>query len=121
MKRFIGLLQEDLKSKLGMVVVIWYVLGMFCLLFSIKRTIPMGEVRSLYVGPGNTSFFVSAGIFGILMGAAAFHFLYSKLGRICILVCHLREYSCSRQDLSIISLFSQCRLLYAGCSSSAYR
>ncbi len=55
MQRFIGLLKEDLKNKLGMIVIIWYVLGMFCLLFSIKRTIPAGEVRSLYVGAGNTS------------------------------------------------------------------
>ena len=34
MQRFIGLLKEDLKNKLGMIVIIWYVLGMFCLLFS---------------------------------------------------------------------------------------
>ncbi len=78
MQRFIGLLKEDLKNKLGMIVIIWYVLGMFCLLFSIKRTIPAGEVRSLYVGAGNTSFFVSAVVFGILMGAVSFHFLCSE-------------------------------------------
>lgn len=78
MKRFISLLREDLKGKLGMIVVIWYILGMFCLVFSMKNTIPAGEVRSLYVGPGNTSFFVSAVIFGILMGALAFRFLYSE-------------------------------------------
>lgn len=79
MRGFKGLLWEDLKSKLGMSVVVWYVLGMFCLLFSMKRTIPVGEVRSLYVGPGNTSFFVSAVIFGSLMGAGTFRFLYSEV------------------------------------------
>lgn len=77
-KRFIGLLREDLKSKLGMIVVVWYVLGMFCLIFSIKMTIPTGEMRSLYVGAGNTSFFAAMIIFGILMGAGAFRFLYSE-------------------------------------------
>lgn len=55
-KRFLGLLKENLKSKLWMIVAVWYVFSMFCLLFSTKMTIPTGEVRSLYVGAGNTSF-----------------------------------------------------------------
>ena len=55
MKRFSGLVLEDLKSKLGMIAALWYSMGMFCLVFSLKTTIPVGEVRSLYVGPGNTS------------------------------------------------------------------
>ncbi len=56
MKRFLGLLEEDLKSKLWLVVANWYVFGMFCLILATKMTIPAGEVRSLYTGPGNTSF-----------------------------------------------------------------
>lgn len=77
-KRFSGLLKEDLKSKLGMIVAVWYVLGMFCLLFSMKMTVPTGEMRSLYVGAGNTSFFAAAIIFGVIMGAGTFRFLYSE-------------------------------------------
>ena len=72
MKRFKGLVWEDLKSKLGMVAAAWYSMGMFCFVFSMKTTIPTGEVRSLYVGPGNTSFFAVMVLFGILMGAGAF-------------------------------------------------
>lgn len=55
-KIVLGLWREDLKSKLWMIVAVWYLMGMLCLLFSAKMTIPEGEVRSLYVGPGNTSF-----------------------------------------------------------------
>lgn len=77
-KRFIGLLKEDFKSKLGMALIVWYVLGMFCLLFSMKMTVPTGEMRSLYVGAGNTSFFAAAIVFGVIMGAGAFRFLYSE-------------------------------------------
>lgn len=75
-KRFPGLLREDLKSKLGFVAASWYVLGMFCLLFSMKKAVPAGEIRSFYVGAGNTSFFLSAILFGVIMGAGAFRFLY---------------------------------------------
>lgn len=77
-KRFSGLLKEDLKSKLGMIVAVWYLLGMFCLLFSMKMTVPTGEMRSLYVGAGNTSFFAATIIFGVIMGAGTFRFLYSE-------------------------------------------
>lgn len=77
-KRFTGLLREDFKSKLGLTVAVCYVLGMFCLLFSMKMTIPTGEMRSLYVGAGNTSFFAAMVFFGIIMGAGAFRFLYSE-------------------------------------------
>ena len=77
-KRFSGLLREDLKSKLGMIVAVWYVLVMFCLLFSMKMTVPTGEMRSLYVGAGNTSFFAATIIIGIIMGAGTFRFLYSE-------------------------------------------
>lgn len=77
-KRFTGLLRADFKSKLGLAVIAWYVLGMFCLLFSMKMTIPTGEMRSLYVGAGNTSFFAAMILFGIAMGAGAFRFLYSE-------------------------------------------
>ncbi len=77
-KRFSGLLREDLKSKLGMIVAVWYVLGMFCLLFSMKMTVPTGEMRSLYVGAGNTSFFAATIIIGVIMGAGTFRFLYSE-------------------------------------------
>lgn len=61
-----------------MIVAVWYLLGMLCLLFSAKITIPTGEVRSLYVGPGNTSFFVSMILLGILMGAGAFPYLHAE-------------------------------------------
>lgn len=77
-KRFMGLLRENLKGKLWMIVAVWYVFGMFCLLFSTKMTIPTGEVRSLYVGAGNTSFFTGMLFFGILMGAGSFRCLYSQ-------------------------------------------
>ena len=78
MKRFTGLLREDLKRKLGMIAAAWYSMGMLCLVFSMKTTVPTGEVRSLYVGPGNTSFFAVMVLFGILMGAGAFRFLRSE-------------------------------------------
>lgn len=78
MRRFFGLLREDIKNKLGMIAVVWYSMGMLCLVFSMKTTIPTGEVRSLYVGPGNTSFFVVTVLFGVLMGAGAFRFLDSE-------------------------------------------
>lgn len=77
-KRFIGLLKEDFKSKLGIALIVWYVFGMFCLLFSMKMTVPTGEMRSLYVGAGNTSFFAATIIFGVIMGAETFRFLYSE-------------------------------------------
>lgn len=77
-KKFLGLLKENLKSKLWMIAASWYVFGMFCLLFSMKMTIPTGEVRSLYVGAGNTSFFAGMLIFGVLMGAGSFRYLYSQ-------------------------------------------
>ena len=50
MKRFTGLLREDLKRKLGMIAAAWYSMGMLCLVFSMKATVPTGEVRSLYEG-----------------------------------------------------------------------
>lgn len=78
LRRFTGLLREDLKSKMGMIAAVWYSMGMFCLVFSMKTTFPTGEVRSLYVGPGNTSFFAAMVLFGILMGAGAFRFLRSE-------------------------------------------
>lgn len=78
MKQLAGLWKEDLKSKRWMIAAVWYVFGMFCLLFSIKMTIPAGEVRSLYVGAGNTSFFAAMILFGILMGAGGFRYLYSE-------------------------------------------
>lgn len=77
-RRFIGLLKEDFKNKLWMVVAVWYAFGMFCLLLSVKMTIPTGEARSLYVGAGNTSFFAGMIFFGILIGGGTFHYLYSN-------------------------------------------
>ena len=61
-----------------MIVAVWYSLGMFCLLFSAKITIPTGEARSLYVGPSNTSFFAAMIVLGILMGADAFPYLCTE-------------------------------------------
>lgn len=61
-----------------MIVAVWYLMGMLCLLFSAKMTIPEGEVRSLYVGPGNTSFFAVMVILGILMGMGAFPYLKTQ-------------------------------------------
>ena len=78
MKRFLGLLEEDLKSKLWLVVANWYVFGMFCLILATKMTIPAGEVRSLYTGPGNTSFFAAMVLMGIVMGPCSFRYLYSE-------------------------------------------
>lgn len=46
-------------------------------MFATKATIPTGEVRSLYVGPGNTSFFVAMGVFGVMAGIFGFRYLYS--------------------------------------------
>lgn len=77
-KMFAGLLWEDLKSKLWLVFITWYIMGMFCLLFAVKITIPAGEARSLYVGAGNTSFFTAMVLLGILMGIMAFPYLYSR-------------------------------------------
>ena len=77
-KRLFGLWKEDLKNKLWMIVAAWYLLGMFCLLFSTKMTIPAGEVRSLYVGPSNTSFFAAMVALGILMGADTFRYLRTE-------------------------------------------
>lgn len=75
MKKLLGLQRENLKNKLWMVAAVWYLLGMICLLFSAKLTIPEGEARSLYVGPGNTSFFAMMVLLGILMGAGSFRYL----------------------------------------------
>lgn len=77
-KIVLGLWREDLKSKLWMIVAVWYLMGMLCLLFSAKMTIPEGEVRSLYVGPGNTSFFAVMILLGILMGIGAFPYLQTQ-------------------------------------------
>lgn len=98
MKRFLGLVLEDLKNKLWLAVVSWYVFGMFCLLFSTKTTLPVGEVRSLYVGAGNTSFFVAMLLLGILMGALAFQYLYSE----------------KKSDLYFSLPFSRGQLFWAG-------
>lgn len=76
-KLFLGLQREDLKSKSWLVLLSWYVMGMFCFLFATKNSIPEGEIRSLYVGPGNTSFFAVMTIFGILMGITGFRYLNS--------------------------------------------
>lgn len=76
MKKQLGLQRENLKNKLWMIAAAWYILGMICLLFSAKLTIPEGEVRSLYVGPGNTSFFAVMVLLGVLMGAGAFRYLH---------------------------------------------
>lgn len=101
-KRFTGLLKEDFKSKLWMVLAVWYVFGMFCLLLSVKRTIPQGEARSLYVGAGNTSFFAGMMLFGILAGAGTFHYLYSG----------------QKADLYFSLPFSGKQLFAAGCLNS---
>lgn len=76
-KMFLGLQKEDIKRKLWLVLLSWYILGMFCFLFATKTVIPAGEVRSLYVGPGNTSFFAAMVIFGIVMGITGFSYLNS--------------------------------------------
>lgn len=76
MKKLLGLQKENLKNKLWMIAAVWYLLGMICLLFSAKLTIPEGEARSLYVGPGNTSFFAMMVLLGILMGAGSFSYLH---------------------------------------------
>lgn len=61
-----------------MIVAVCYLFGMFCLLFSARLTIPAGEVRSLYVGPANTSFLAAMIVLGILMGAGAFPYLRTE-------------------------------------------
>lgn len=98
-KLFAGLLKDDLKNKLWMVLITWYVFGTFCLLFATKATIPAGEVRSLYVGAGNTSFFMAMIIFGILMGVFGFPYLYSQ----------------KKADLYFGLPFSRSQLFLAGC------
>lgn len=98
-KMFAGLLKEDLKGKLWLVLLTWYGLGMFCLLFAAKMTIPAGEARSLYVGAGNTSFFSAMIIFGILMGSMSFPYLYSQ----------------KKADLYFSLPFSRNQLFLAGC------
>lgn len=98
-KMFAGLLKEDLKGKLWLVLLTWYGLGMFCLLFAAKMTIPAGEARSLYVGAGNTSFFTAMIIFGILMGIMSFPYLYSQ----------------KKTDLYFSLPFSRNQLFLAGC------
>lgn len=77
-KMYVGLLKADLKRKLWLVLLSWYTFGMFCFLFATKATIPSGEIRSLYVGPGNTSFFAAMVIFGIVMGITGFRYLGSE-------------------------------------------
>lgn len=96
---FAGLLKEDLKNKLWLVLITWYVFGMFCFLFATKATIPAGEVRSLYVGAGNTSFFAAMLILGVLMGITAFPYLYSG----------------KKADLYFSLPFSRNQLFLAGC------
>lgn len=76
-KRFVSLLKEDFKSKLWLVLIIWYGLSMLCFLFAINTTIPLGNVRSMYVGAGNTSFFAAIFVLGIAMGITGFPYLYS--------------------------------------------
>lgn len=76
-KMFIGLQKEDVKRKLWLVLLSWYILGMFCFLFSTKTAIPAGEIRSLYVGPGNISFFAAMLLFGLVMGITGFSYLNS--------------------------------------------
>lgn len=98
-KLFTGLLKEDLKNKLWLVLTTWYVFGMLCLLFATKATIPAGEVRSLYVGAGNTSFFMAMIVLGILMGISGFPYLYSH----------------RKADLYFSLPFSRNRLFLAGC------
>lgn len=98
-KMFAGLLKEDLKGKLWLVLLNWYGMGMFCLLFATKVTIPEGEARSLYVGPANTSFFAAMIVLGILMGSMSFPYLYSH----------------SKADLYFSLPFSRNRMFLAGC------
>lgn len=98
-KRFGGLLKEDLKNKLWLVLITWYAFGMFCFLFATKATIPAGEVRSLYVGAGNTSFFAAMLVLGFLMGITAFPYLYSG----------------KKADLYFSLPFSRTQMFLAGC------
>ena len=98
-KMFAGLLKEDLKNKLWLVLLIWYVFGMLLFLFAAKATIPAGEVRSLYVGAGNTSFFMAMISLGILMGILGFPYLYSH----------------KKADLYFSLPFSRNQLFLAGC------
>ncbi len=77
LKMFKNLLIEDLKSRLWVVFLVWYILGMLCLLLATKASIPPGEPRSLYVGPGNTSFFYASLLIGFVCGAAGFSYLLS--------------------------------------------
>ena len=98
-RMFAGLLKEDLKGKLWVVLLTWYGLGMFCLLFAAKVTIPTGEARSLYIGAGNTSFFAAMLVLGILMGILSFPYLYSH----------------NKADLYFSLPFSRSRLFLAGC------
>lgn len=97
-KGLFGLYKEDLKNKLWMVAAVCYLSGMFCLLFSAKMTIPTGEVRSLYVGPANTSFFAAMAAMGILMGAGNFYYLRTE----------------PRSDLYLSLPFSKNQLFVAG-------
>lgn len=98
-KRFMGLLKEDLKNKRWMVTAVCYLFGMFCLMFSTKMTIPAGEMRSLYVGAGNTSFFAAMLLLGIIMGAGGFPYLHSE----------------QKSDLYLSLPFSRRQLFAAGC------
>lgn len=98
MNGFWGLVREDLKNKLWLIMANWYVFGMFCLLYATKITIPAGEVRSLYTGPGNTSFFAAMVLMGIVMGGACFRYLYSE----------------KKSDLYLSLPFSRGQLFWAG-------
>lgn len=98
-KMFGGLLKEDLKNKLWLVLITWYAFGMFCFLFATKAAIPAGEVRSLYVGAGNTSFFAAMQVFGFLMGIMSFPYLYSG----------------KKADLYFSLPFSRTQMFLAGC------
>lgn len=99
MKKFWGLRKEDLKSKLWQILLVWYCLGMFCILFATKMTLPLGEVRSLYVGPGNTSFFAAMCVFAVLAGLKSYPYLSSDRGA----------------DLFFSLPFSRKQLFAAGC------
>lgn len=99
MKTFWGLQKEDIKNKLWQILFVWYCLGMFCVLFSMKTTLPAGEVRSLYAGPGNTSFLAAMFVFAVGMGVNGFPYLFSE----------------RKADLIFSLPFSRKQLFAAGC------
>ena len=69
MKRFLGLLEEDLKSKLWLVVANWYVFGMFCLILATKMTIPCGGGKKPLYRAGEHFLFCGNGADGDRDGA----------------------------------------------------